>query len=70
MADDDDIEKRFADGLHKLTVEIMPDAEPEEILAVLIGTAYGYASKLGLSKLAFHAHVHKLLGSLVERADA
>ncbi len=66
----DDTEKRFAEGLHKLTVDVMPEADPEEILAVLIGTAYGYASKLGLSKLAFHAHVHKLLGRLQDRANA
>lgn len=63
-------EHAFADGLHRLAVEVMPDAEPEEILAVLIGTAYGYASQLGLSKLAFHAEVHKLLGQLQDRAYA
>lgn len=66
----DGADKTFAEGIHRLAVEVMPGAEPEEILALLIGTAYGYASQLGLSKLAFHAHVHKLLGQLQERANA
>lgn len=67
---EDEKEKTFAEGLQKLAAEVLPDTEPEEMLVILIGTAYGYASKLGLSKLAFHAYVHKLLGRLQDRADA
>ena len=62
--------KRFAEGIHKLVEEAVPGASDEDILVMLVGAAYSYASKLGLSRMAFFARVHELLGRLQDKADA